>query len=203
MPYFPSIKTLFIHIPKTGGTSIENYFQYKLNIKLELHGEDKKINNHSYQHLTYNEIYDNMQILDNILFIFSIVRNPYERIISDLFFLKLINKDMDSNMVENVINKFLNSSYIYDNHKIPQYLFLIDKSGNINNNIKILKTESLNSDMHKLGYTDFDLHVNQSFKNEVNYYNYLNKHSIQQINDYYSKDFEIFNYYKLTNPFSH
>lgn len=37
MPYFKNdnVNVLFIHIPKTGGTSIENYFSSKFNIKLD------------------------------------------------------------------------------------------------------------------------------------------------------------------------
>ena len=34
MPYFKENKLLLIHIPKTGGTSIEKYFSQKYNIKL-------------------------------------------------------------------------------------------------------------------------------------------------------------------------
>lgn len=36
MPYFNNndINILFIHIPKTGGTSLENYFSSKFNIPL-------------------------------------------------------------------------------------------------------------------------------------------------------------------------
>ena len=33
MPYFKKINLLFIHIPKTGGTSIENYFYKKYDIE--------------------------------------------------------------------------------------------------------------------------------------------------------------------------
>ena len=34
MPYFKQNKVLLIHIPKTGGTSIEKYFANKNGIKL-------------------------------------------------------------------------------------------------------------------------------------------------------------------------
>ena len=104
MPYFNNnddINVLFIHIPKTGGSSIEEYLSYKYKIKLDnsslylftqdkrLLNENMKINS-SLQHLTYNQIVENRKVLnihfDNIKII-TIVRNPYERIISDLFFL--------------------------------------------------------------------------------------------------------------------
>lgn len=204
MPYFPSINILFIHIPKTGGSSIEQYFAQKLNIKLNtdyLYDHKALINNHSYQHLTYNEIFEN-QIklnikLNNLKLIFSAVRNPYERLISELFFRGLINKNMDSIMVENVIKNYLISDNIYDNHKLPQYLFLIDSSGNINKNIKILKTESLNDDMQKLGWNEFNMNHNHSYRNTLNYYKFLNINSINIINNYYSKDFELLSYNKI------
>ena len=39
MPYFRNkeINLLFIHIPKTGGTSLEAYFSEKFNIPLDKH----------------------------------------------------------------------------------------------------------------------------------------------------------------------
>jgi hypothetical protein len=214
MPYFPSINILFIHIPKTGGSSVEKYFEKKLNIQLNpkyLFSVSELINNHSYQHLTYYEIYKNKKKLNvnfnNLKLIFSIVRNPYERIISELFFRKLINKNMDCNMIEKIIINYLNSNNIYDNHKLPQYLFLIDSSGNINTNIKILKTETLNNDMKNLGWNDFNINQNHSYRTKLNYYKFLNINTINLLNNYYSKDFELLSYnkinielYKILNP---
>ena len=105
MPYFKNdnINILFIHIPKTGGTSLEKYFSNKFKIELnnkslfnfiKTNNKNIKINS-SLQHLTYNKIVQYNNKLFNVDFnnikIITIVRNPYERIISDLFFFKLIN----------------------------------------------------------------------------------------------------------------
>jgi hypothetical protein len=108
MPYFKNenINVLFIHIPKTGGTSVDNYFSFKYNIKLNMNSlhvttlNKKIIINkntifyNSPQHLSYQMIMKNkdfFKIDTNNLNIFTIVRNPYERIISDLFFFKEIS----------------------------------------------------------------------------------------------------------------
>ena len=57
MPYFKNdnINVLFIHIPKTGGTSVENYFSSKFNIKLN-----------SKSLFTLGKIYHNTNINSNL-----------------------------------------------------------------------------------------------------------------------------------------
>jgi len=211
MPYFKNkdINLLFIHIPKTGGSSLESYFSSKLNITLNnkslfsyIEDEDllnKNINiNSSLQHITYNQIVEHSKIF-NINFhnikIITIVRNPYERIMSDLFFFKLITIDTTKETVIDIINKYLVSEK-YDNHNIPQHKFITNNEGEIIQNIHILKTENLTNDMNNLSYIDFNIFENTNiFK--VNYYNYLNNDSINIINQFYHLDFIIFNYNKI------
>jgi hypothetical protein len=201
MPYFSSYNILFIHIPKTGGSSIEDYFTKKMNKKLsvkDLYSFDKTVVDHSLQHLTLLELYQNKDKLkfniNNIKLMFTVVRNPYERTVSDLFFFKLINKNMSTKEVEKKLRRYLESNNTYDNHKIPQYKFLADSYDNINKDVKIIRNENMNEDMKSLGFNDFNVHKNVTFKNKLNYYNYLNNNSINLINNYYQKDFEIFNY---------
>ena len=212
MPYFKNndINVLFIHIPKTGGTSIEIYFSTKFNIELNnnslfLHIEDERLLNEnmkinsSLQHITYNQIVEYSKVFninfDNIK-IFTVVRNPYERIVSDLFFLNLITIDTTKEEVFNIISKYLVYEY-YDNHNIPQHIFITNDNKEIIQNIQILKTESLKNDMNKLGYTDFNNFENVNV-NKLNYYDYLDNKSIELINNFYHLDFILFNYDKLS-----
>lgn len=67
---------------------------------------------------------------DPKLRIFTVVRNPYHRIVSDLFWWKEINKLSTPKMVFDVLKKYINSKD-YDNHNLPQYKFVTDKDGNL------------------------------------------------------------------------
>lgn len=206
MPYFEDLNILFIHIPKTGGSSVEKYFEKKINKKLSknlLYSKTEKFNEmHSYQHMTFNEILKNKELLkiniNDETFIFTIVRNPYERIISELFFRKMINKSSCPKYVEKKIINYLKSKETYDNHKIPQYSFIIFENGIINNNIKIMKTENLNNNMKNLGFNDFEnIEELKTHRNNLDYYSYLNNNSIKIINEYYLSDFIIFDYEQI------
>jgi hypothetical protein len=63
------------------------------------------------------------------------------------------------------IKQYLSSKSL-DNHNIPQYEFIIDDNNEIIPDIKILHTESLNAEMHNLGYKKFKLHCNDN-KNKI------------------------------------
>lgn len=206
MPYFKNnkINLLFIHIPKTGGSSLEKYFSVKYNIPLNKKSlnstenikdyYDKPEINSSLQHLTYNTIItykDFFKIDTNNIQIISIVRNPYNKIISDLFYLKKINITSSKEEVYDIIQTYLKQNY--DNHSTPQYKFITYDTGQLIENIQILHTETLNDNMIKLGYKDFNIKMNMN-PDFVNYDDYLNINSINLINTIYKKDFEIFNY---------
>lgn len=285
MPYFKENKLLLIHIPKTGGTSIEKYFSQKYNMKLGPENlyfsyYEKTIDNeitkyrknwkqvlvkkkkelgkqntlmkkvlsfssvdsletidrndiselqslkkvrlskelqHSLQHFTWVEIQRHKEILfaneevqeivsdnpynRNEYEILTVVRNPYDRIVSELIFRGIINNEniLHPKVVFQKIKIFLEKDdEIFDNHKLPQYLFLMNEMGNIIENITILHTETLNEDMHRIGYHDFNHHFQVAkckiAPGETKYSKVLNKNAIELINKYYKRDFELFGY---------
>jgi hypothetical protein len=208
MPYFKNnkINLLFIHIPKTGGSSLEKYFSVKFNIQLSKKSlmstedirefSDKPEINSSLQHLTYNTIIkykDFFKIDENNIQILSVVRNPYNKIMSDLFYLKKINVNSTKEEVYEKMQIYLQENY--DNHITPQYKFITNENEELIENLTIIHTETLNKDMEKLGYKDFNIKMNMN-PNNVNYDKYLNDNSIKLINENYKKDFEILNYNK-------
>ena len=206
MPYFNNddVNILFIHIPKTGGASLETYFSKKYNIPLNeksLFWYSTKISlTSSLQHVTYKTIVKHKDLF-NIKFddikIITIVRNPYERIISDLCFLNKMDINNSKEEIFDIITKYLTCNNL-DNHNIPQYMFITNEEKEIIPNIRILHTESLTNDMHELGYCDFNIYQNINYKLKKNsIYEYLNADSIKLINDFYEDDFRLFNYTKI------
>ena len=216
MPFFHSINTLYIHVPKAGGSSIEDYFYEKTKLERNestIYGwyfdKPSRIrvpDDRSLQHFTYQEIckkkeYFNFKEDPSMKIIVS-VRNPFERAVSDLFWTKKVNLESTKEDVERELICYLHkeSNNIYDNHKLPQHKFVTDLYGNVLPNIHIVRTERLKEDMHRIGYTDFDIHTNKNRTGQsIDYYSLLTEKSIEVIRNYYSDDFTIFEYSR--NPF--
>jgi len=200
-----NVNILLIHIPKTGGTSISNYFFKKYNI---IQGPESLLTYHRtydgihFQHLLYSKIKihnDCFKVDFDNLSVITCVRNPYARIVSDLFHFDLLTKITTPEEVYLIIkNNFLLDENItkYDNHSLPQYKFILDTDGTIVKDIKILHTEHLIHNMQLLGYTDFNNRDNicRPDTNNKKYLDFLNIDSIKLINLHYAKDFEYFNY---------
>ncbi len=161
MPYLLEEKLIFIHIPKTGGTSIERFFEMinldnffsaswdqEITPFINRYGSLTKSKNIYFepQHYTQDVLSD--LILDyQSYFTFTFVRNPYTRLLSEYFWLKKIAKLPSPNQFDEVdfhnwcINylKEINSS-----HKIPQVSYL-------DNQIDFIgRYEKLNEDFKEL-----------------------------------------------------
>ena len=208
MPYFNNgCNILFIHIPKTGGTSVEKYLSNKYKVALDannLYTCGSYDNNVSLQHQSLNYLLQNAeQFHINIInmTIITIVRNPYHRIISELFYSNIINMTMKPDTIYWILRKQLYEykfdNNIYDNHYMPQHYFIVDINGNIPPNIIIFKTECLTESMKQYGFTDFNSHHNKCNLHNTDYMTLLNNKSIKLINSVYKKDFEMFNYSML------
>ena len=226
MPFFNTNKhgkILYIHIPKTGGSSVEAYF-YKhhdftvrtkpytiYGYKLPDFDISAVLGHSTLQHCTYQEIVKHSSIFQlhqddlNECTIIATVRNPYHRIVSDLFFFELIRENSTQIECENAVTHFLaNGPYKhytpewnYDNHRKSQHEFLYDID---TTKTHIIKQEGLTQGMHDLGYVDFDGYenVNRTKTPASKYMDLLTSVSVQLINDFYSKDFEIFGYSKIS-----
>ena len=198
MPYYPDINTLFVHIPKTGGRSIEAYLEKKSSqtlwmgypVNALLPG---RLGHISLQHQTYRTIdkFKDLLTVPTDCHIISVVRNPYDRIVSELFFYKLIKEDTPRHEVYLAMKQRIEGGDDggYDNHTTPQYEFVIGHDGNLRQDITLFRTESLTQDLHEYGYEDY-----VGPRTSPRYPEYFNADSIALINKYYEKDFELFGY---------
>lgn len=209
MPYYKKKHILFIHIPKTGGTTIEEILKKGDIQTLYSNRRNKTIPNKylgqiSLQHQTFNNIIrfrNYLKVkLDNKLKIISVVRNPYTRLVSDLFFWKLINNNTPSNRVFNIIKNYVNSQgRKYDNHNIQQYKFITNGKGKLIRGLILMKQERLNQDMKNKLNIEITKNEQENTNKKKNYMSFLNDNSIRLINKFYKKDFKLFGY-KMIQP---
>jgi hypothetical protein len=216
MPYFKSFNLLYLHVPKTGGMSIEEYLYKKSGIdphEKNIYGYyyDKANrvrveNERTLQHLTYCEIIQKKRWFDieigegvnpDMKLLVS-VRNPFDRILSEIFWNKRTGMKEDTTPEEcfKIIHKYLyvDTHNFIDNHKTSQVRFIQDEKHLIlKKNIAFVRTENLVKDMQAFGYSDFDIHMNKN-ETKVDYRKYLNADSIELIANYYAADFIHFGY---------
>jgi Sulfotransferase family len=229
MPYFKNWDIFYLHVPKTGGTSIEDYFYSKLGAMFRQRHEDTMYgmflnqsmrievpNGRSLHHLTYREILSHLNCLGpvfakegmagvdvfrqlNFKYVVVSVRNPFDRIISEIIWRKRIqNKDVSSitpELIETRIEEFLyqGTNDSLDNHRLPQYQFILDESGNPIQNIHIVKQETLTQDMRALGFTDFSMYKNKNTI-EIDYRSLFTLKAADMVRKYYAEDFAYFGY---------
>lgn len=122
---------LFIHVPKTGGTSIETvFYQSGWNISYVDFGGQGSLNHLrrcSPQHM-HKEMLQSIFNLDKFDEIFMLVRNPYKRLCSEYCWANRAN--LDSAMaidpwVKEAIKAYTKDNYILDNHLRPQNEFQV------------------------------------------------------------------------------
>ena len=210
---------VFIHIPRTSGTYIEKCLKNKFNFNtkkpwwitdLEHLFGVLKLSKNKYltlQHLTlYEMIQNNFVNINTTNYIFTVVRNPYDRIISvynrsfkhisfDEFLLKvetiISNYNFDNNYVEPdyeenfpyIIKNLQNCKYFI----IPQYYFICNNKKNLFEKpiIHVHKYEDL-TELNNI----LNLNLKMHYKNK----SILTKKQKERIASIYKIDFEKFNY---------
>lgn len=189
-------KMIFVHIPKNAGISIEEALFHK---KVG-HKSIKQFQAHDAKR--FEEYWK-----------FTIVRNPYDRLVSAFHFLKKGGRNSDDanwaeknlkgvndfkKFIETLEDKSFMENIITWQHFIPQFKYLIDFSGKLHVDY-IGKMEILESDFEeicdKLKISNVSLeHKNKSDrKHWTEYYDESMKKIVHGI---YFKDFELLGYEK-------
>ena len=213
---FDKDKVIFIHIPRTAGTYIEKELCKKYNCKLDWPNPNKdnlfglyNIKDNHYltlQHLTLNEMIKYDFINKNIenQYIFTVIRNPYDRILSlyknwfniykslDIFLDELEKLNIDKYEHNGIVTNNNNFNYKNMTSKlseikyfvIPQYYYIDNNENYKVNIIKYDEIETLNE----------KLKLNIKYKKSHN--NNLTEIQKNKIYNIYKIDFEKFNFQK-------
>ena len=210
---------VFIHIPRTAGSYVEENLSKKYNCIREWPKPNidnlfglYKINNNNYltlQHLTLNEMIKYNFINKNIdrQFIFTIIRDPYDRIISlyknwfnryktlDIFLDEIEKLNLDDYQHNGIITKNEQFNHINMTQNLsdikyfvlPQYYYI---SNNVNYKVNIIKYKEIET-------LNTILNLNLKFKEkEKENKNILTNSQKNKIYNIYKIDFDKFNFAK-------
>lgn len=214
-----NLKAIFIHIPKNGGSYIaeilskyygfKNYYLQRPDHSSFCNGKDYSVDKHEnkihgtlvyYQTSPYiNKIMNMNMDKWNSYFIFTFIRNPYDRIVSGWNYINKRNITfkgyMDINLNDN--------SYNYWHVFMPQTRHIISYNGKIKSDF-IGKFENLESDLkrvlNRLGIKNI---IHKSFvknsKKHNNYITYYDNEVLEKVNIIIKEDLDNFDYQKIDN----
>jgi hypothetical protein len=200
-------KCIFIHIPRAGGTSIEKLIQ----------GKNQWLVDESKKHLTTTQAKKIYQQYWNDYFKFSIVRNPYDRFVSCLYFKEYFGIKIQKNIIDVSGYKKLfgfPTTIEHDYRFYAKHNILHDAMAFINNSIysniliepidKIFKFEELNTaveelcDIIKIPQKKLP-HVLKSNRSSTSKLKILTENkNIQTINSLYLNDFKKYQYTQIS-----
>ena len=208
---------IFIHVPKTGGGSVENvllgnYFKDFNDESFDLKKEREKI--HSIdkkwaQHFTLNETASSRNITDlSSYFKFAFVRNPWDRMVSEYLYVK---KNSGCGCRGNIrriprtFNEYIlkNFKCSWRNHVAPQWQFVCNSEKKISVDF-LGRFENFEEDLKKVFRT---LEIDQDYKiptvNQTQkikqkilkpYWLYYDKQTKEIVEDKFQQDIRMFNY---------
>jgi len=182
-------KAIFIHIPRTAGSSI-----VKAGIK-EVYG-----------HVSYDWYKNRIPDEYDNYFKFAFVRNPWDRLVSIYFYLNQVQSPLDRLWAEQNIKKYktfeefvlcwVNEINIRKYmHFIPQYSYLYNNSLQLEVDF-VGRFETLDKDYaiiaNKLGIKPVLPKVNSS--NKLSYRDYYTPELVTIVSDVYRQDIDLFEY---------
>lgn len=203
--YIPKHNAYFFHTPKAGGTSVELFFLNDDGVKISHYNLSKHLSKdqkekykiatkwnpfpYASQHATC-ECVTQTDIWKKVNYSFTIVRNPWDRVISEWKYLQQEMKEQVT--LDTVIDRYILE---HSAHFIPQW-----KYAYINDNLivdDVFKLEEIHIAEEKLSNQfNIDVHFSTSNKTTRNsdYRTYFNNDQQTRLSSVLSKDLELFNY---------
>ena len=194
MPISHENHLIFVHIPSTGGSSIERMFSIfgdrKIpNMKM-LFGFDKCLNRYL-QHLTLSDIKEIVpEDIFQSYFKFSVVRNPWAKMVSEYHY---FSRDRSELSFPLFVQKRINSM---DQHFLEQYKFIVDESGDVAVDL-VCRFENIQTDIRKV-FERFDMPKTLLSRSNGRHYDhystYYDDTARELVAERYKKDIELFKY---------
>lgn len=197
---FHNKKVIFLHIPKTGGTSIESFFDNKKRDYKKFYPDivwglkARKFTQH-FRYESIKKCYTGNEDIEKY-FKFTFIRNTWDRLLSAYSYLNPNpNKEKFCNYLQNKCSDFINGkiyecehydsqiNYIFQNGK--EFLDFIGRFENIQEDFKKL-CDKLNISHENLP------HKNASSKKDYRYY--YDKKTIEIVGEAYKKEIKYFNF---------
>lgn len=203
--------SIFIHVPRTGGGSMEttllrSYFNKQ---RIQANDPDRKKllerNGKWTQHNTIAETVDDFEINEKDYFKFCFVRNPWDKAVSEFLYLHKMDgchckiKELPSLFRDFVKNKMFHCCW--ENHWLPQYDFIINKEGHRamdfigrfeslqEDSAKLLSKFGINSPLCNFNSTRWNTKRIRGF-----YKNFYDEESKKDISKTFEKDIDYFKY---------
>mgnify|MGYP003125650778 CR=1 FL=1 len=204
MPISHKHKTIFVHIPKTAGTSVEVVLGVNGINETHLRSHKEEVINSvkfAPQHYTAKilKAHKRVQPFWDKYFKFSIVRHPYTRVLSEYFWVKgktRQNLTFDSSDLTNHLKGYY--SKIDNDHKLSQTDYLYNNDKFLVE--KVFKFENIKSEFSKFALKKWPTAPNlrhiQKSSNKASYIDQLTQYHKDFIYELYDKDFKNFNYDK-------
>ena len=189
-------KLIFIHVPKTAGTSLERF----LGLFNKLQNGYGVVNGKAQQHLTLRQYQSKFGSTFNDYFVFTVVRHPYLRFMSDYNMLKRILRissvEKFLELVTRVVREKSYHKNLYYDHFMPQVDYLQNQNDTLDSVHHIGRFENLQKSINILKAKFPHLSKkNFPIKNPKSKCQ-LNDRQKKIIFNLYQKDFEKFGYSK-------
>lgn len=208
MPISYTYNLIFIHVPKCAGTTIEKIIGTCT--PRDFFARKPKANSghlKTPQHLTFLELKSELNIDWNMYHVFSVVRNPYSRFVSEYNYRKdLFEKTKRPEHDPKTFSIFIDSINLdqteritkFDGHLETQSSFLKNESGSIESSVQIFKFEDLTpcwtllEEKTGIKYS-IDLWSRKS-NVEIPYQEFYTPETKNIIYNFYKEDFDNFGY---------
>tara|TARA_Y100001938_G_C7915828_1_gene341904 strand:+ start:50 stop:655 length:606 start_codon:yes stop_codon:yes gene_type:complete len=188
---------IFLHIPRTGGTSIESFLQPHVEFP------DQETNHGQLKHYPLSKYYEVFGKTPKPFYKFTVVRNPWDRMVSYYFHL---NKEFNGAKFEKMLrlmgkngvmigcnfSENIEGSLWYDFNSYYHWMHELK-----NEKVKAIRFENLQDDFNKVcEELDIEIgelpHINKTKKNH--YSNYYNKRTKEMVEKAFSIDINTFGY---------